>query len=103
MKILKFVWNLFYDLLRCFIKYWEKIKNVLFFFKTYDVGYKGKVTGVIYFLGVIFISLIDNIIKVLEFNLSFVVIIIINDYIVLVIRVNRLNIYMWIVRLNFEW
>lgn len=60
----------------------------------YDVGYKGKVTGVIYFLGVIFISLIDNIIKVLEFNLSFVVIIIINDYIVLVIRVNRLNIYM---------
>lgn len=81
----------------------EKIKNVLLFFKTYDVGHKGKATGVIYSPGAIFTSSTDNTIKVLEPNLSPAAITTINDHSAPVTRVNRSNIYMWIVRFNFEW
>lgn len=72
----------------------EKIKNVLLFFKTYDVGHKGKATGVIYSPGAIFTSSTDNTIKVLEPNLSPAAITTINDHSAPVTRVNRSNIYM---------
>lgn len=48
--------------------------------KTYDVGHKGKATGVIYSPGAIFTSSTDNTIKVLEPNLSPAAITTINDH-----------------------
>lgn len=59
--------------------------------KTYDVGHKGKATGVIYSPGAIFTSSTDNTIKVLEPNLSPAAITTINDHTAPVTRLTYQN------------